>query len=68
MLWTITTIMSGEITFKKPEGIDRRYIAVRDVKKAQFTRNPDKPEAGVMPELDGTIQMIDNEGEIKKQA
>ena len=49
------SLQRGEITFKKSEGIDRRYQSIREEKKPMFTRLVDKPEAGVKPEPDGSI-------------
>ena len=49
------SLLRGEITFKKSEGIDRRYNSIKDVQKPLFTRVVDKPEAGVKPEADSSI-------------
>ena len=49
------SLQRGEITFKKAEGIDRRYQSIREERKPMFTRVVDKPEAGVVPEPDGSI-------------
>lgn len=49
------SLLKGEITFAKPEGIDRRYLSVKDSRHLQFVRNTDKPEANVVPEAGGSI-------------
>lgn len=50
------SLMRGETTFAKPEGIDRKYLHIKNVKEALFTRNPNKTEAGISPEPHGTIR------------
>jgi hypothetical protein len=45
----------GEITFAKKEGIEKKYLSIREKKKPVFERDADKPEAGIVPEKDGTI-------------
>ena len=39
-----------------PEGVDKKYLSIRDVQRQTFTRNLDKTEAGVKPEEGGTMQ------------
>jgi len=61
------SIMRGEMTFMKTEGIDKRYLSIRDNEIPLFTRNNDKPEAGVIPEADGTITVEVQKNEKKVQ-
>jgi len=49
------SLKRGEITFKKPEGVDRRYKSIKDKKELDFVRNPDKIEANIKPEPFGTV-------------
>ena len=49
------SLQRGEVTFKRAEGIERRYLSIRNEKMPVFNRVLDKPEAGVKPEPDGTI-------------
>ena len=50
------SLLRGEVTFKRPEGIDRRYVYVKDVKTPIFTRNTNKAEAGIKPEPEGCVK------------
>jgi hypothetical protein len=50
------SLLRGEVTFKRPEGIDKRYASIKSVKTPIFTRNTNKPEAGIKPEPDGSIK------------
>lgn len=45
----------GEISFAKKEGIDKNYLSIKDKKQPVFERDTDKPEAGIIPEKDGTM-------------
>ena len=54
-----SSLLRGEVKFKKPEGIDRRYTSVKPIKTPIFTRNTNKPEAGIKPEPDGTIKFTE---------
>ena len=49
------SILRGEITFKKPEGTDKKYLSIKDIKSLDYQRNPDKVEANIFPEPDGTV-------------
>mmetsp|Transcript_14369 Transcript_14369/g.24464 ORF Transcript_14369/g.24464 Transcript_14369/m.24464 type:complete len:104 (+) Transcript_14369:898-1209(+) len=51
------SIGKGEDTFRMAEGIDRKYLSIKDTKRAQFERNTDKPEASIVPEMDGSIKI-----------
>lgn len=62
------SLQRGEITFKKAEGIERRYQSIREEKKPQFKRVVDKPEAGVKPEPDGSIVFALEHSESKTTA
>jgi hypothetical protein len=53
------SLQRGEITFKRPEGIDRRYASVTALREPEFKRNIDKSEAGVKPELDSSIRFAE---------
>ena len=53
------SLQRGEITFKRPEGIDRRYVSVSAVRQPEFMRNVDKSEAGVKPEPEGSIKFAE---------
>lgn len=55
------SILRGELTFQNAEGIETKYLSIADKKKPQFVRDTDKPEAGIVPELEGTIRVVDNE-------
>ena len=50
------SLLRGEVTFKRPEGIDRRYGYVKDVKTPIFTRNTNKAEAGIKLEPEGCVK------------
>ena len=50
------SLARGELTFKKPEGTDRRYLHIKDVKSVQYQRNPNKAEANIEPQLDSTVR------------
>jgi hypothetical protein len=52
------SVARGETTFKRPEGTDRKYLHIKDVKKVLFTRNPDKSEAGINPEPASTMRFV----------
>lgn len=60
------SLKRGEITFKKPEGVDRRYKSIREEKQKAFVRNPDKIEASVKPEPFGTILIEASKREVLK--
>lgn len=49
------SLRRGEITFAKPEGIDRRYLSVTEQRTKAFTRNPNKTEANIAPEAGGSV-------------
>jgi len=44
------------VTFKAPEGIDRRYLSIHEERQKNFVRNPDKTEANIAPDLDSTVK------------
>lgn len=44
------SLARGELTFKKPEGIDKKYQSIRSEKTPMFVRDTNKKEAGIMPE------------------
>lgn len=50
------SLLRGEVTFKKAEGIDRRYVSVKDEHQPEYMRRLDKPEAGVLLEPEGTMR------------
>jgi len=50
LLFMKESLKRGEITFKKPEGIDRRYQSVKALPKVSYLRNPTKEEAMISPE------------------
>ena len=41
------SIARGEVSFKKKEGLERKYLSFKEIKQQQFTRNADKIEANV---------------------
>ena len=49
------SLLRGEIDFARPEGIDKRYLTVQEQKQTAFVREADKNEAGIAPELGGTV-------------
>jgi hypothetical protein len=49
------SLRRGEITFARAEGIDRRYLSVTGLRPKAFSRNPDKTEANIAPEVDGSV-------------
>lgn len=54
-----SSLLRGEVTFKRPEGIDRRYFSVKSEHHPIFTRNTNKTEAGIKPEPDSTIKFTE---------
>ena len=50
------SLARGEVTFKAAEGVDRRYLSIKDEKQKNFVRNPDKKEANIAPDLDSTVK------------
>jgi hypothetical protein len=61
------SLQRGEITFKKAEGIEKSYLSIRDVKKPVYQRVIEKPEAGVVPEQDGSIVFAKEAAQNKQQ-
>jgi hypothetical protein len=61
------SLRKGELTYAKPEGTDRKYQSIKEVHKPLYTRNTDKPEAGVIPELEGTIRFKDRKKSVQSQ-
>lgn len=41
------SLVKGEITFKKAEGIESRYKSIANIKKKNFERNLEKIEANI---------------------
>ena len=41
------SLMRGELTYKRKEGIERKYLNVSDFKEPIFERNTNKIEANV---------------------
>ena len=50
--------------YEVPQGIDGKYLSIQDERRPTFERNRDKPEAGVVPEKDGTIVVVDGEKKV----
>ena len=46
------SLLSGEVTYKAPEGIDRKYLTVKEIKEPSYKVNKGKVE--------GNIQVQDN--------
>ena len=63
-----TSLKRGEITFKKPEGVDRRYQSIKDRKQLAFMRNPDKIEANINPEPNGTVVIAARKASVIEKA
>ena len=50
------SLAGGEITYKPPEGIDRKYMSVKDIHKPNYQRDHTKTEANVRVEKDGLFE------------
>lgn len=51
--------MRGELTYKRKEGIERKYLNVSDFQDPIFERNKNKIEANVKLDLNGTLKFLD---------
>lgn len=51
------SIRRGELTFKKKEGLERKYLSFKETRKSLFTRNADKIEASI--NLEGTLKFTE---------
>ena len=62
------SLRKGQLTYVKPEGVDKLYNSIKDVKQKNFERNPEKIDANITPEPDSTIVIADrkNHDEIQK--
>ena len=49
----------GELTFKKKEGLERKYLWYAETKKPQFQRQVDKIEACVNLDQDGALKLTE---------
>lgn len=49
------SLARGEVTFAKPEGIDRKYLTIQEHHISTFIRDTYKAEANVNPQLGGTV-------------
>ena len=49
------SLARGEVTFAKPEGIDRKYLNVYEQHQSDYVRDNLKAEANVSPEIGGTV-------------
>ena len=49
------SLARGEITFAKREGMDRKYLTVKNIKTVDFVRKPDKTEGNIYPEEGGLV-------------
>lgn len=49
------SLANGELTFKKSQGIDNKYLSIRNEKQTNYQRNPDRIEANIKPEPHGTV-------------
>jgi len=50
------SLSKGEFTFKPPEGIDRKYLHVKEIREPIFRRDINKTEAGVVIQADGLFE------------
>ena len=50
------SLSKGEFTFKPPEGIDRKYLHVKEIREPIFKRDIHKTEAGVAIQPDGLFE------------
>lgn len=53
------SLMRGELTYKRKEGIERKYLNVSDFQDPIFERNKNKIEANVKLDLNGTLKFLD---------
>ena len=63
-----TSLKRGEITFKKPEGVDRRYQSIKDRKQLDFIRDLDKIEANINPEPNGSVVIAEKKANVIEKA
>ena len=41
------SLLSGEVTYKAPEGIDRKYLTVKEIKEPSYKVNKGKVEGNI---------------------
>jgi hypothetical protein len=49
----------GELTFKKKEGLERKYLSFKETRKPLFTRNADKIEANINLDTEGSLKFTE---------
>lgn len=52
---------------KKPEGVDKFYLSIKDEKAKQFERDLEKKEGGVIPECNGTVVYKDKKQKLAEK-
>ena len=53
------SLRRGELTYKKKEGLERKYLSYKLVKDKGFTRNADKIEANVNLDKEGSLKFTE---------
>lgn len=51
------SLKRGEMTFKPPEGIDKKYLTINNIRNPLFDRNPNKVDANIKPQPEGLIRL-----------
>jgi hypothetical protein len=55
--------MRGELTYKRKEGIERKYLSVSDFQEPIFERNKNKIEADIKLDPKGCLKFKDEKKE-----
>jgi hypothetical protein len=58
------SLARGEITFAQREGMDRKYLAVKDVKALNFASRPDTTEGNIYPQEGGLVVFEEEEKQL----
>lgn len=56
------------MTFKPPEGIDKKYLTINNIRNPLFDRNPNKVDANIKPQPEGLIRLNSDLGKQEIQS
>ena len=62
------SLANGEITFKRPEGIDRKYLTVKELRDPEFKIDKNKVEGGIQLQPDGLFTLQERKQEKEEEA
>lgn len=51
------SLKRGEQTFRAPEGIQKRYLGITNIRSKMFERDTDKVDGNVLPEPAGLVRL-----------